>query len=129
MIHYYIKGNIYKRFIRVPIWLARATVCVIWLNVIGLVVISTPDGFSGLAICFLVSFVLTLLLGIVYQIIKMTLMRERLRRWAGSKFASWKEFNTWIFDTPSEELDRLAGLKDDSWIPAITNKDHESSDL
>lgn len=123
MIHYDTKGNLYKRFIRVPVYLAKVVCVAIWLNVIGLVVISAPDGFSGLAICFSVSFVLTLLLGIVYQVIKMTLMRERIRRWAGKKFSSWQELNTWIFDTPSEELDRLAGIPDESWEPAIPSKE------
>lgn len=124
MIHYDTKGNLYKRFIRVPVWLAKTTVFVIWLNVVNLVISKTQSNLSGLVICCSTSFLTAFFLGIAYQIIKMTLMRERIRRWAGKKFSSWEELHQWIFDTPSDELDRLAGLPDDSWLPAITTKDN-----
>jgi hypothetical protein len=45
------------------------------------------------------------------------LIRDRMWRWGSVNFETWDAFTKWINQTPGHELDELAGLPDDSWLP------------
>lgn len=53
----------------------------------------------------------------VYRVSVRAMIRERLWEWLNAKIGSWDEVEEWLVKTPADELDRLAGLPDDSWSP------------
>jgi hypothetical protein len=114
----------YKRFIRIPNYIAATLHLVLFAFL--LVTLNTYsmhylDGIASLWIMGLIvglSFrPLFLLANFVGQIAHTHMLRERINGWLLHRFSSYSVMALWVIQTPYDELDRLACLDDDSWVP------------
>lgn len=112
-------SNLYKRFISVPRRLS---------NLLGILTFSSLFMYGQLFLFnahlnVLLGAIVSAVIGIISAVVsieltvfaKHVMMRQRMWIWGKNHFNSWDELWDFWYRTDCNELERIAGLKDDEW--------------
>lgn len=114
--------NTYKRFRKTPAVLSSVLMVLVWLAAV-VIAMSPVDGRIDGILLFLYTCLISAVAFLAAVWIKIvaasTMVRSRVRKWLDGKFDSWDEASGWISKTHHIELDHIAGLPDDSWMPNV----------
>jgi hypothetical protein len=112
-------SNTYRRFIHIPLllgtwmfWVSYVALCMIWYYLITF-------SFWGYVAYFILCLVSVSISDLLAYKTSQISIKERIWHWGRNKFDNWEEYGDWLNSTSANELDRLAGLPDDSWEPEI----------
>jgi hypothetical protein len=101
---------VYRRFYRRPYWISRAFKWIALFILIATFIHLTSS--IALNLWFILGFLSFIQLSefgmvLVSEMLRSALVRESMRKFAGSKFSSWEEFGKWLHDTDPMEIERL----------------------